>query len=386
VAGTYRAGVSAAHRDRSSPLTPPETASTDFSSASGATSDRPYTPDAQFKRERPIPRLIRTASERGRRLFRGRWSLPLRLAITAGLLGLVVIRSDLWSLPADLSGINLPLLAAMLACSYAVWIVNTYRWQRILAGYDLPYRFGELFRLNLASVLYGLALPGQISGEVVKALRLPCQAQDRTSVYMSVFFDRVYGVIGLAVLGYITLALEPPPAPWVGQGPSLVVLATMALTGLGVLTVPWHSEPLARVFGKANPKWTAAGAKLLNLASAGRRSPPVTFTVGCALGLAPQVLTAAIHWGVAVALGLSISPLALTWIMAMATIFGMFPISLAGLGVREATYVGLLSLFGVPTGPALALSLGMFAILIALGLTGGLLDLLLSDRLRQTAP
>jgi len=301
--------------------------------------------------------------------------------ITVALLGLVFVSNGLSSLPEEIGRANVPLLIAMLGCSYVAWIVNTYRWQRILAGFRVTFGFAELFRLNLSGVFYGLALPGQVSGEIVKALRLGGRIGQRRIIYLSIFLDRVYGLIGLALLGYVALVLEPPQPDWSGRNPAILALGVVSFAGIFIVMLPWlcrvpgllTSRGNHTIFGKLE-------ARVLSLTTADGCVPPVTtLAVGCALGLMAQGLTAVIHWGVALALGLTVSPLALTWILALGTILGMFPISFAGLGVREATYVGLLALFGVSAGAALTLSLTMFAILVALGLTGGALDLFLRD-------
>jgi uncharacterized membrane protein YbhN (UPF0104 family) len=305
-------------------------------------------------------------------LFDERWSTPIRLTVTVVLLTVVVVRNNIWSLPGEIGRANAPLLAVMLVGSYVAWLVNTLRWQRILAAFQLHFAFSELFRLNLAGVFYSLSLPGQVSGEVVKALRIAGRTNQRRLVYISIFHDRVYGLIGLALLGCIALALAPPQFDWPGSSLSMLVLLVVMLVGLGVVLLPW----LSKLTRSGRPTDGRLGLLIRPRAADGSEPPFSMLAVGCALGLTAQALTAGIQWGVASALGLSVSPLALTWILALGTIVGMFPISFAGLGVREATYVGLLSLFGVSAGPALALSLTMFAILIVLGLTGGILDLL----------
>jgi len=305
---------------------------------------------------------------------------PVRVLITVALLSLVLVSTGLSSLPDEIGRANVPLLVAMLGCSYVAWIVNTYRWQRILAGFRVTFGFAELFRLNLSGVFYGLALPGQVSGEIVKALRLGGRTGQRRVIYLSIFLDRVYGLIGLALLGCLALVLEPPQPDWLGRSPGIVALGLVSFAGILIVTLPWLCSVPALLRSGEDHTIGKLEARLLSLTTADGCVPPVaTLAVGCALGLMAQALTAVIHWGVALALGLTVSPLALTWILALGTILGMFPISFAGLGVREATYVGLLSLFGVSAGAALTLSLTMFAILVALGVTGGALDLLVRD-------
>jgi uncharacterized protein (TIRG00374 family) len=315
----------------------------------------------------------------GLRVAIARWSIPLRVVASVGVLGVVFAKTDLVSMLGQLVQFNMPMLLTMLAFSYAAWIVNSYRFQLILAAYGVNCNIGELFRLNMIAVFYGLVLPGQVSGEVLKAVRLAGRTGAPRIAYASVFLDRMYGLIGLAILGGLAVLVGAPDPEWRGTRPAIVSLALVALGGIAVVAFPTILDRFRRSF--ARRERIGRGIFLANLMELGGRRPSARLVMtGCVLSLASQGLLAAIHWGVALAIGVSVSPFALTWILAVATIVGMFPISLAGLGVREATYVGLLSLFGVPAGAALSLSLVMFAILVALGLTGGILDLFVRDR------
>jgi uncharacterized membrane protein YbhN (UPF0104 family) len=51
----------------------------------------------------------------------------------------------------------------------------------------------------------------------------------------------------------------------------------------------------------------------------------------------------------------------------------MIPVSLSGLGVREAAFVFMLAQFGVDEGLGLAYALVVYAVFTALALVGGLL-------------
>lgn len=336
--------------------------------------------DLTVQRWQPAFAAIVTTLARGAGLLHGRWAMPLRVCLTVALLGIVISRGDVRYLPSEIGRVNVPLLAAMLACSYAAWGLNTYRWQRILAAYDLRHQLGELFRLNLAGVFYSLALPGQVSGEVLKAWRLAGRTEQRRTVFVSVFLDRVTGMIGLAGLGSLALLLDPPTVAWMGLVPCLLVLVAATLAGVVVMTVPALPSLVTGPATTWSPALARVGALVLRLTTVNSQAPtPKALASICALGFASQAIMATIHWGVALAVGLTLSPFALTWILAITVIIGMLPVSLAGLGVRELTYVALLSLFGVSTASALTLSLATFAILVVLGLTGGAIDLVARD-------
>jgi uncharacterized membrane protein YbhN (UPF0104 family) len=331
------------------------------------------------KKVTPILATV-TGALRGWSWIIRRWSTPLRTVVTVILLTVVLLRINLSDLQNAIEHANVGLLLAMLGCSYLSWVLNTYRWQRILAGFRVHCGFGTLLRLNLASLFYGLALPGQVSGEVLKGFRLARRVKQPQAVYVSIFLDRIYGLIGLTIIGLVGLALAPPPADWVGRGPSWVVLATAMLLAFGVIALPWISRlPIPPILYRY-PVLTRLASRLANSTTVhGVTPPPTLLAAGCALGLIAQEVTVLTFWGVSVALGLHVSPLAVTWIAAVQALAAMLPITLMNFGLREITFIGLLGLFGVASGQALTLALTMFAIGLALGLTGGALDLLIRD-------
>jgi uncharacterized membrane protein len=66
---------------------------------------------------------------------------------------------------------------------------------------------------------------------------------------------------------------------------------------------------------------------------------------------------------------------ALVWLCAVIFVLGKIPITIANLGVREVTLVGLLGLYGVAKSAALLMSMVMFSGLVFLGLLGAVYQL-----------
>jgi hypothetical protein len=60
--------------------------------------------------------------------------------------------------------------------------------------------------------------------------------------------------------------------------------------------------------------------------------------------------------------------------VAVVSLLQALPISIAGIGVREGAYIYLLQLQGVDGSRALALSLTLFALQIAMAIVGGTLQ------------
>jgi len=76
----------------------------------------------------------------------------------------------------------------------------------------------------------------------------------------------------------------------------------------------------------------------------------------------------------------------LIWLCAIVFVLGKIPISVANLGVREVTLVGLLAGYGVTEPAALFMSMILFSSLLFLAAIGVLYQLLWAVRARKTTP
>ena len=65
---------------------------------------------------------------------------------------------------------------------------------------------------------------------------------------------------------------------------------------------------------------------------------------------------------------------AVAWMRPLVFVMTMIPITVGGLGVREASYVEFMGFYGVESSSALAFGLLLFSIQVAMGLVGGMLD------------
>ena len=74
-------------------------------------------------------------------------------------------------------------------------------------------------------------------------------------------------------------------------------------------------------------------------------------------------------------LELGVSIYAMAWIRSLVFLLTLIPITVGGIGVREAAFVGFLQLYGVPAAEALAFSFVVLAIQLAIGALGGGLEL-----------
>jgi hypothetical protein len=204
-----------------------------------------------------------------------------------------------------------------------------------------------------------LCLPTSIGGDVLKVLRIG-GTRSKQAAATTVVADRASGVVALILLlGLgILLRLDSPLAK------TFVPLALAASILIGVMVLVVGRSALARVETSAHIL-----GRLL------RATPIITkapWPRVIAWALVVQGLNVAAVAAAAQAIGANISVAGLLIATETASLAAALPVSVAGIGVREATLPMLLAADGVPRAAAIALGLTWSAIVLAIGMVGGI--------------
>ncbi len=293
----------------------------------------------------------------------------VRLGVSALLLALIftfVPFAEVW---AAARRISLPLLLGALALFLAGHAAAAAKW-RILIGGGVSYR--QAFRAHLAGLAANLALPSVAGGDVVRAGLVMRHADDKGRLAMGSVADRLIDTLGLAL---IALA-----SAWLAWGPRLdsgirlgwPLLALLFVVAGGLAAAP----ALDRLASRSEPsgKLSRLLAKLIHSAAELARNP-ARLLLCLIVSMAVQCLFVGINIAFAEAAHVE-APIA-AWFFAWTTakIIAIAPISLGGLGVREASMAALLVPFGADPAQVVAIGLVWQSVLYASGLIGFLVQL-----------
>lgn len=297
--------------------------------------------------------------------------LVARYVFAAAAMVLLVAFVDVRELGDALDRTNGWLAVGGIAFGYATWLLNTRKWQMLLAGRGVRVGLGRLFRLNLVSALYGTILPGQVAGEAVKLFRLAREPRDRGILVSSVVVDRITGLIGLIVVGLVgAMASDSEPLA------ATLVLATGLAVCIGVGT--WLLRPRLDWTMRSGSGFVArmrsAGGRLL-VALGEFREVPATLGGAIAMSVAFQAMVTVNIVIFAEALSMDVSIVDLAWIVSIVSVVQLLPITVASIGTRDAAFIVLLGVVDVPKADAVALSVLMLAGNLAVALGGGLSEL-----------
>jgi uncharacterized membrane protein YbhN (UPF0104 family) len=247
--------------------------------------------------------------------------------------------------------------------------LSALRWHRVLVALGRPARASVLVRHYLASLFVGNVLPSTIGGDVLRVSRLAHEGGDTPRVVASVVLERLTGWLVLPVLTFVGL-LGNPGLRRIAPGPAgtALTLASFTLVLLAMVLAVASSRGLHRSAGPDRAWWRFTGAVHLGLERL-RRAPGLAFEVLTA-GFAYQLVVVLAAFLGAKALGLTIGWTAMLTFFPVVAIVQVLPLTVSGLGTREAALMFFLHPFGVPESHAFALGLLLYMVNLAVSLLG----------------
>ncbi len=319
--------------------------------------------------------MIREAEVKNRAPRAGREAkLALRATVGAGLVGLLLWRADPRAVVHSIAQARPVPVTLAFGLALLTLVVSALRWRSFLnpLGFRLP--SGALIRLYFVGAFFNAFLPTGIGGDAYKATRLRGGVGARPRSFASVLLDRIAGVVGLALLalaGAFVLLAERRHGAVIN---TTVGLALAGLLGCGLLVAigPRRRE-------RAGPS-DATGLRgwlrllLTSMSSAGLEDRAAVLGLG--YGIVTAGMIVGTHALLADALGVSVPLPALAGIAFLSVVVVVLPVSINGLGVREATNVWALTAFGVGHGQALAFAFLILGVLLASSAVGGVVYLL----------
>jgi uncharacterized protein (TIRG00374 family) len=233
------------------------------------------------------------------------------------------------------------------------FFVGAIRWFRLLRGAELHMPFSLALRAYFIGMFTNNFLPTGFGGDATRAIIVGRSRSRMSAAFTSVLVDRLTSVVCLVLVGWIALALDPSAVP------GSLVTGFAAFTAVGAVAVVVGTFASLRA-----PRWSSRiPPRLLRSLSEARRTlaaythQPALLAWVLVLGVAFQVLTVTASWLLAQSLGADV-PFALLAVAApMVLLATVVPISIAGFGVREGSYVLLLGAAGVSHTDATLISL-----------------------------
>jgi uncharacterized membrane protein YbhN (UPF0104 family) len=332
---------------------------------------------------RPEP-TTRTATEEElapRRAISG-WKLLLRIAVGGTIIAILLTRSDVDTIARVLSRAHPGLVALSLLLMIGMILVTAVRWRIFLRLLGLLLAAGTLLRVHFTGTFFNTFLPTGVGGDAYKAIRLGRSRGALAAAVASVLLDRMAGAVGLAIVGLAAVAARLA----IGDDSAVVLVA--GLLGVAALAVAALIVGLGeRLVGRGASTWLGIRPRLRRLLRAmavGR--DPSTIRRATVAGVAAQALILGAHVASARALDLAVPVPVLATGLLIATLAAAMPVTINGLGVREAVWVWSLGEYGFGTSEALAFALLVLGVYLATSAIGGIVYLVGGGEIGPSPP
>lgn len=297
----------------------------------------------------------------------------VKLLISAGLLAYLFSVADIDQFVGRIASLG-PEFVVFGWVYYAVcqWI-SAYRWQLFLVAEGASVSVYRLFKFYMVGMFLNNFIPGGLGGDIVKGYRLHQTINNPNLAIVSVFLERLTGLVGLTVLA---VAVSPFNLVKLQSQTALLAVAGSALFLLLLMLVIW-CPPMARLnlwlSKKLFPK--ALGEKIAQLYMAlySFRNHRRTLLGATAVSTVLQLMFAIYYALAAKALHIDVDPIYFILFLPAITIVTMVPLSIGGLGIREGVMIGLFGSVGVSSADVLSISLSVYSINLLLSLFGGLM-------------
>ncbi|HOE95162.1 MAG TPA: lysylphosphatidylglycerol synthase transmembrane domain-containing protein [Candidatus Sumerlaeota bacterium] len=252
------------------------------------------------------------------------------------------------------------------------WVLNfpqlglkALRWQRIVRWQGIPLPYRNAFLSYFGSLLVGFLTPGRL-GEMAKAFTLRHDyGVPLAAAFSSVILDRLfdlYLLMSLGALGIIRFGLVGSSLSW----PIFIGLCALVFAPLLFL-----NEPVVRRLGGY-----LSGLGLLASRKALIQEKADQFATGLAV-LGPARIAECVALTIAAyavfflqcyccawALGFYPGAVDMVLLMAATNFISFVPISISGLGTREACLIFFLARLAEPQSPATAVAFGLMLFLV----------------------
>jgi uncharacterized protein (TIRG00374 family) len=129
-------------------------------------------------------------------------SYLLRFIVAGGALYLAFRGENFSDVVDVLLGLNLWIFAGAMCIYIISQLIFVTRWSLLLRAQSIKISFWSAFRLHLLGLFYNNCLPGSVGGDLPRAWYVTKHTDKKLEAALSVFVDRVIGLIGMLIMAF----------------------------------------------------------------------------------------------------------------------------------------------------------------------------------------
>ncbi len=310
------------------------------------------------------------------------WGTLIRVAVTIGIFAALFSWLPIEVLIEAIASIPLHIWVFVVGLVLVNHFVSAMKWRLLLSAAGTRILRTSAVQAHGAGLFATIFLPGNVGGDFVRAAVIARQKKGQMgAIAVGGMGDRVNDLVALVLISFVA-SLFLPEIENSAYGNVLSIVTAAIL--LGVIVGSWTilKFPLDRLPVQLSNVVTKLRDALRSLLA-----EPLAGAIGLFMSIVIQCIFVFLNIVFAKNMGLEV-PIVL-WFFAwpMTKLIALVPISLGGLGVRNAVLAGLMAPFGIASSLVVAQSLCWDAVMILTGLAGlGAAAVPSSNNVRPSGP
>ncbi len=264
-----------------------------------------------------------------------------------------------------------------------LWIghyICIFRWRMLMRPLMPVFSLTRLFEIYCIGLFFNLTFPTAVGGDLVKMYYAGKPSRLYAESFAATFLDRDSGMLAMMLLASVGTLLLPMKIP--GFPISLIVWASFAafiVINIAIFTPNLH-RVLTRLLHRIKLSKTATRLDAVSSAFQIMGKNPRILLYSFLVSLFNQSLVFVTTWVTAEGLRIDVPLLYYLVFVPVITLISMIPISLNGLGLREAAFMSLFAAVGVAPTSGLALGLLTSVTVMLSAVPGGIVYIFFRNR------
>jgi uncharacterized protein (TIRG00374 family) len=255
---------------------------------------------------------------------------------------------------------------ALLVLTFQVMLLAV-RWRSISAACSASLPFISALQISFIATFFNQVLPSTVGGDSMRIWLFARKGAGWARATYSVLIDRIAGVF---VLALIVIACLPFTFSLIHDP---IARAVLLVIGIGVITGTLVFVLIGQRFRQLFDRWMltrhlAAAARISAALCSSRSDAAIVFACSVAIHL----ITAAAAWCCAKAIASPVSFAQILFLMPPVLLIATLPVSIAGWGVRESSFMFAFAHAGLAQTDGLVISILFGAASFVVGMAGGI--------------
>jgi uncharacterized protein (TIRG00374 family) len=268
----------------------------------------------------------------------------------------------------NIKNLNIMYSSIIIILFFVFYLTFSLRWNFLLKAQGIYISEIRSYLYLLVSFFFNNFLPSGLGMDVIRSAYAGKKENFEKALGASIM-ERILGMIGMMLIGVFAIF----------SGKSQFIKFSILYLGLILLTVLLYYLFTSLKFGWLKEKLLSV--KFLNLGKSIRKfyqavkiykSKRKTIIIGIAYSVLVQMVITVINYFIAKGLSIPVPFSALLAYIPIITIISLIPLTINGLGLREASYVYFFSLIGITESEAFSISLVYLAISVITSSIGGI--------------